>query len=773
MDFAAPATKTSRGGMNSNDPSYWERWSAARGDLGDPFQRFILKSFIASYVRYARHLPDRTCQREVGRSVRRETDDLLLTLAQRAPDEPEKVLADVVGKDLADLKVLDLGCGEAFLGRWLVQMGARYLGVDREEKVLAAAAEKAAKLGLDTPVRPCNLVTDLDGLPNHLSALAEELWGTSGPDLVTITGVLDHIEDCRALMSRLAVWSQSVRKTLGAAPDFAIATLNPFFFRSLADLDKARRAAPNSQVDVYLAVGNCHSKAILRWPLEYERLFVDAGFHVLTSTSPDLGRLPPAIYAELESACGNRTGALAEQDRIHVGPFVLWLLRPRNVGRRQDKDALVDISGRSDVVGDIVRLLGELPNFPEVRRITFSEDEVIEHAGELGGGCYAVISGAVLRYTSSTPAQAFCDGDIFGEFEAGPNPTSDRYRDDLIAGQGGCELLYIPPGTLAKLLDLPQASVAKALFATLRARMSQYSWTWLDRATARGAIERDEQAQPAKKAKKGGVSDRTYGHLARALLFGLSRERMDQDDGAPAGMVAGRPDLQRFIQGEEGDAFNDAIDLLTGAGIIDLGQWSLNTKGSERWLSVLSHDLWGSIVSESFAAMVEARGAGGCDLNWMISKLKGSGSDGGSVPSILSPKNEGFSNAALELLKDPIWRRHHEEYGGAVVRWLASLAAIRDGIFVRKSMIFIRDENALRDIVRHNVGAEIVKSRFVDPHRTSEMSGARWLEYRDVTLRHALAPAKSGRLFRTTAEKVGVGLGLASKLADRYRVSEL
>ena len=58
-------------------------------------------------------------------------------------DTLEKPVFDELVGDLANLRILDLGCGNAAFGREALQKGCRsYLGIDGSHKMLAAAKQK-------------------------------------------------------------------------------------------------------------------------------------------------------------------------------------------------------------------------------------------------------------------------------------------------------------------------------------------------------------------------------------------------------------------------------------------------------------------------------------------------------------------------------------------------------------------------------------------------------------------------------------------------------
>ena len=319
-------------------------WSEARGPHGDLFQRHLIKPFVAAYTQFlsTEAKPGPLAARRLMRALY----SAMINAVRKEPEDPEEILSKQAGSNLAELAVLDLGCGEAFLGRWLVRQGATYLGIDQNERLLGEARRKAHDAGLAVAVREGDIVTvAAEGLP--------VFEGGQTPNLVTLTGVVDHIEHYEATMKALSAWVAPD----GSAPDFIVATLNPFFFRSLPDLDRSRADGGQVRVPVHVAVSGSNSRPFLRWPGEYERAFVDAGFHVLSSLSPSVGLLQAVTGKDIAALCGRRE-AVEEapakkrfsdeilnsvKSPVYVGPFILWLLRPRPIGMQADSDKLLEL----------------------------------------------------------------------------------------------------------------------------------------------------------------------------------------------------------------------------------------------------------------------------------------------------------------------------------------------------------------------------------------------------------------------------------------------
>jgi ubiquinone/menaquinone biosynthesis C-methylase UbiE len=90
-------------------------------------------------------------------------------------DVPERQL-QVLG-DVADLDVVDLGCGTGYVSAWLLRQGARPVGVDPTPAQLATAREMQEELGLPFPL--VEAVAESVPLPDASFDLAISEYGAS------------------------------------------------------------------------------------------------------------------------------------------------------------------------------------------------------------------------------------------------------------------------------------------------------------------------------------------------------------------------------------------------------------------------------------------------------------------------------------------------------------------------------------------------------------------------------------------------------------------
>lgn len=742
-------------------------WSEGRGEYGDLFQRYIIKPFIAAYAQFVSEQPARR-PLAARRRMRTLYSDLIAAVA-REPEDPEQVLSDKAGPQLANLAVLDLGCGEAFLGRWLVQAGANYLGIDQDECLLKKAADKAEEAKLTVPVSKGDIVT---AAQRELPVLED----ATEPNLVTMTGVVDHIENFEEVMAALSQWAS----TDGQRPDFIIATLNPYFFRTLRDLDQSRADDGRPmRVPVYLAISDSNSWPYLRWPGEYERAFVDAGFHVLASLSPSVGMLQAVPGEDIAALCGRREAIVEPpvqgrfssevmekvKSPVYVGPFILWLLRPRERGNLLDTEQLRAIGKNLSDPAAIEPLITELCSVGAAGLpvLELTDGSPVEHAGSLGGRCYVVLDGTVTRWKQlptgdSATVQFFKTGELIGEFEAGTNLVADRFKDDITAN-GPCTLIVLEKPLLDKSLTKPDAALAARLFTTLRRRMSQYSWTWIP-------------------ARTGNSSDLDISHVARAILFGLSHETQRpvlgppmfswmRDRLDPPVIVATPAELAQMIYGGPGGEkkLEKPLNLLVQESIIDYGIWS--AKESERintkWTKELAHDVWRALVYESFQAIT-----GKTLPNHLADQLFRKRNIDDDKINYLASNKRGYwrlTQTANLFMANMVGIDAPDISNWLLRKWINSLAAVQAVLYCQsRSSMFIRDIAMLRELASCPYKTFVIRDGDLGEKGEAGMVPARWIEYAEVTISHVMRQLKDTGHFSSTAAAVGISSDIAASL---------
>jgi 2-polyprenyl-3-methyl-5-hydroxy-6-metoxy-1,4-benzoquinol methylase len=505
--------------------SDWERdsvataWSAAVGDRGDIFQQLILKTWIAAVVR-ASSLAERE---QVPKAF---YDILAATLSdcqsgsiERCLDKMSAHLDDIVQSLGSEpkLRVLDLGGGEGFIGRWLAPILSRYTVIDVSGKLIDLGRRKwvAADVGVEWlrgDFDDRSLAGEagagfggwLDGLPGAPSDVSPGRWSASDFDIVLCTNVVDHLERPENFLRSLAVW-------LGAAakrPALVLTTLNPDFF-----VGARPRTYPSNAVAVQSVSLGPAGQQVSVYPrswLQAEHLLSAAGFNICACETAPMSQYPPEVQKSFLEL-GRLEHAPA------AGPFILWLLTTARHGTPLTAPELKELSVRFPFLRplrqDLEKAASKLAG--AVSRLHFGPDELIAYPSNPPHGIFIVEENAAQMEGRSGLRQIFGRGDAFGELETGEDIYVSRFLYPVRAGGNGCTVLRIEKHAFAYLLDHERVgTLGDAFYALLRDRVSTYSWVY------------HRSTYPEKETRKitEGVNHKECESLARILLFACTME---------------------------------------------------------------------------------------------------------------------------------------------------------------------------------------------------------------------------------------------------------
>jgi SAM-dependent methyltransferase len=171
------------------------------------------------------------------------------------PDNPndaiERPLFLELAGDLADLDILDLGCGDARFGREALEMGARsYLGIEASQAMVDMARAMLA------------------GTAGRVRHERIEAWRAGGiqADVVSSRLALNHVED-------LAPVFRGIREALRPGGRLIVSVEHPVITSSFASLAEGERTA--WLVDNYFLTGPRPHRWLGRDVVKYHRTFED------------------------------------------------------------------------------------------------------------------------------------------------------------------------------------------------------------------------------------------------------------------------------------------------------------------------------------------------------------------------------------------------------------------------------------------------------------------------------------------------------------------
>lgn len=270
-----------------------QHWVARIGAGGDLVRTHIVKPVIASILQYKRE-PDTSlrtswlCDQPLRRTFLREA------LVQSFRGECSAL--DIQGRH-----IFDIGCGEGFLGRWASGCGIFYTGVDPEPDLITYAKKN-----------------NIEQQYHEFAIDMIDSCAIDRPvDLITIISVLEYCGDLNRTLTVL-------RKNLTAlglddTPVY-VATLDPDFFKP-----KEFEGTGDQKIRGHYLDASIYS------PIEIEKAFVSAGFHILEQAPTVISTMPKNLqkylfeeYKELPLVANTRHELLLPSQ----GPFYHWLLLP-------------------------------------------------------------------------------------------------------------------------------------------------------------------------------------------------------------------------------------------------------------------------------------------------------------------------------------------------------------------------------------------------------------------------------------------------------------
>lgn len=354
------------------------------------------------------------------------------------------------------LQILDLGCGDAYRGRWLAGAGVYYKGVDCSRPLLDMAGADAAGFDLQRED------LDADG------ALAR-IWPENRPppNWVFLITVLDHLADPRRLMQELA------QRYSAGSGKLLVVTCNARFYRQSPSKGTP---VPAQIATLPTAEGQVH--VYFRSRTELRRLFRDSGLHILDELSP-------AVPSQVERFCDTPDEARFNPS---VPPLHFWLLEACSAQRQPvTAPELREWHDRLPAGGDSVdaarlllsslleqdRALGDVfwrhiaSGAPLIRKLN------------PGGRIFIVREGQLALFDSASETQglSFGPNDVLGELEV---YAEGRERErvypmtalECAAEKQPAKVLEIPAQVVQRLLSDP-ACLGNPLLRMLRRRVMQ------------------------------------------------------------------------------------------------------------------------------------------------------------------------------------------------------------------------------------------------------------------------------------------------------------
>lgn len=574
------------------------RWANANGSVTHPFGDYWRMTLVNPLVlRAAKGIALQLSQ--TPESLPLDVDLAFSVAALRATrsGERDKLIGwhremqrsrDNVSK-LTGLRIMDLGCGEGYLGRWLCPMGVSYRGFDGSRPLLGVAKKRLG--GMTWSIKKAKrsrsetindflqyFLADLDGDAFKQQGRDEiqsvfSTWGI--PHLTLGVILLEHLNDPLPLMKWLGqALSREARQSW-----ILVITLNPDYFEENGDLAlsfdgyqknlteishrKAKIASAAAEVEVYF-----------RKSQRLDRLFRDSRLQIVRCAPLRF----PLGFARHEEETAVRG----------IAPFFYYLLNP-----------LPSASPATEVLEDLLsgnRIAGLLAWLHEGQKaflrahaaalevITFARDDVILRQHNLGGDIYVVIQGSAELRMKGEPQRVFRPGELFGDLETSTKERESRYPLPVIAAKEPARVLRVPAAIFEELLKADQFA-GRFLFEQLRDRLIVDFWTYVFREDSRQAGQESPREKKVLMTKERATSFglpakdtefamnwRNVDRIARVLLAAADEERQRGDRAADGRSIFLSTD--RLLEKTRLDlrATTEilvALRLLTWLGIVD------------------------------------------------------------------------------------------------------------------------------------------------------------------------------------------------------------
>jgi 2-polyprenyl-3-methyl-5-hydroxy-6-metoxy-1,4-benzoquinol methylase len=449
-----------------------KRWSDHVGTYGDAFQQRYIKSFVMSCL-----LADLNSAMHLNSVFPRFLHRIMETPIELLAEEMtwKMIAAEFVGGpiDLSQHLIVDLGCGEGIVERFLGSLGATCVGLDYSGTLITEARRKQD----DSP----NLLYEIVDFRKDfkLLQLIERFVAPKSIDdfeslVVLSINTLDHLADPTPLMAQVRALCR-----LRTDATFVISTLNPTFYLKMGSPLRIPAAEFTKQApfDVHLTMSRATTHIFPRGWGSYSEFFSSAGFDTEYFFATDLDDFPENETIPVSPDCP-RAG----------GPFLFWRLIP--------------VNGRTISEEELEKLLSSLALFSNIDPKTsttlranlkslvvrnFKPDELVAMPGGICRGLSIVTRGTFVVTIDKAIVQDFGPSTAFGDLESCSGFYAGRYLYEVRAGATGGECLDIPTAVLYTLLTGSQrghqsdllmptsTSIGDRLFLSMRDRFNAHN----------------------------------------------------------------------------------------------------------------------------------------------------------------------------------------------------------------------------------------------------------------------------------------------------------
>lgn len=650
-------------------------YDAAMGEFGDTWREELVNPVLAG----------------IGLNIVSENAQPPFTVYRSLTSRPR-----LTSHSLSDLRVLDLGCGQGCLGRYLGSAGAHYLGVDSSPRLVELARQRSAN---SSDIRCTYLTADLDAESDGAihDAIAPTLEQFGVPHLITFVVVLDHIARPEGVL-------QFVERICGMStqsPAVVCVTLDPDYLIYSAASRGSVEADGSLPVRVQIESAEREVRAWSRRPLIYERHFRNAGFHV--------DRCEPLYFAPENNP--HNTIAAPTRNASCVPTFWAWQLS----ARKTRTELAPSVRERCR---EILGLDREL----KIKAYSVQQGSRLFAENNLGGELAVVLEGSASTMGGDIE---FEPGEFIGELEAAGDACHEgHFPYDVIVTADACRAAFISATETAQVLTQKSSRLATNAFHQLRRHVRETNWRIGFKST--GQKRNDLELCGRFTAKPVSIdTDGLYATLC-ALLWSKELEEQYRTRTEARVVLVTKQDAGRFFTGGDYSKFESSLHLLQNLGYVlshagrhwtdppSTEQRQTCTEFAQTNMVDLWTRVWRAAANTCFANLGERQRetvfynlessvakAGKRTEAWALKYFHDQGAKG-------SRKGQGRCTGDKTTLYDRILKQanvdlygtHLEEVRSNLHRFLAFVDAFRCVWYLAiPTLIFIRDARGLRDLL--------------------------------------------------------------------------
>jgi len=435
-----------------NDAEFVKNWCKTQGDYGDISRKALINPIIkelALLISNKENIDERLIvdrfinnQSKTLHNVGRGNWDTKL-IKWHSNFKKEKSFKN-------DINILDLGCGEGYLGRWLTSVKKiKYSGYDISE-LLISEAKKKSGISSNCKYSVLNLEKDFNNIKDI------RLNIPNAPLLMVMVNVIEHTEDP---VKYLKMLSEKFPKSY-----FVLFTLNEEYFDIKAK-EIIKRHDEISEVEIE-GVGKIEVR--FRHKRIVDEILRNARFQVIQSAP---------IYFPFKHE--NHT----------INPFNCFICRSlpsKQELSESDRTSIMSIfknANGGSTNSDIKINREEISKyyFEEIEKLEFHKNETVISSNSIGGDLWVINNGVLKLENDIEPIYFEEKNEILGEFEIRESTVKNYgyYLYPVKSITDKAVVFRIPSNIVEKIFSINSQNMGDKLFTSLKSRLREVIWSYV------------------------------------------------------------------------------------------------------------------------------------------------------------------------------------------------------------------------------------------------------------------------------------------------------